>query len=488
MVFSSPRFLTFLAVVLALLALPLGNERKKVVLAGASCFFYAAWDYRYLALLLTVGVVSYEAAIRIAAADTAAHKRLWLTLSTVVHLGLLGYFKYYNFFVENLNGVLSQVGVALPMLGILLPAGISFFTFKTLSYTIDVCRGEMAATHGRLDYITFVTFFPELIAGPIVRASVFLPQLGRTIGPSRERMRAGGSMFLLGVTKKLFIADRVAPVADAMFAAPEIYSTLSVWLGVLAYAIQIYCDFSGYSDMAIGTAKMIGYDLPENFAMPYLSRSITEFWRRWHMTLSFWLRDYLYIPLGGNRRGPARTYVNLLATMALGGLWHGASWNFVAWGTAHGAALAIHRMYDRFLGPRRRMPDVLALPVTLLFVVLCWVPFRAEDFATTLAIFHKLAGLGGPGAMFVSTPLVALACLVVAAHVVGARLEREPLDAGLAKVLLLVGAERLRSAVSGVYPLLGCRGTAGVLLAVVWGLTIFYFRPAGTTAFIYFRF
>ena len=230
---------------------------------------------------------------------------------------------------------------------ILLPAGISFYTFKSMSYTIDVFRGSLKPCRSWLDYATFITFFPELIAGPIVRGSVFLPQMDRVIGPTMDRVASGASMFLQGLVKKLFVADRMAVVADAVFATPGIFDTATTWCGVAAYTIQIYCDFSGYSDMAIGTARMIGYDLPENFNMPYLSTNITEFWRRWHMTLSTWLRDYLYIPLGGNRHGVLMTYRNLFLTMLLGGLWHGANWTFVIWGGLHGCALAVHKVWAK---------------------------------------------------------------------------------------------------------------------------------------------
>ena len=340
MIFSSVRFFIFLAITLAILGLISRRDLKKRFLAVASCFFYAAWDWRYLGLLLVISVTDYFCAIQISETNMRKRRKAWLILSLVSNLGILGWFKYFNFFIENANALLAQFGVSISHLNILLPAGISFYTFKTLSYTIDVYRKEIEPCRSWLDYATFITFFPELIAGPIVRGSVFLPQMGRSIGPTKERLIVGFSIFLQGFTKKVFIADRLATVADPIFANPGLYSSFSVWLGVVAYSIQIFCDFSGYSDMAIGVAKMIGYDLPENFNMPYLSASITEFWRRWHMTLSSWLKDYLYIPLGGNRKGRARTYINLMLTMLLGGLWHGASWNFVLWGGAHGLALA----------------------------------------------------------------------------------------------------------------------------------------------------
>ena len=331
MIFSSPRFLLFLFVLLLLLTPRWRLPVKLHILLVASCFFYAAWDYRYLALLLFVSAANYACGARIADSTGERQRKAWLWASVVVSIGTLGYFKYTGFFLDTLRPALALAGIPLPQLDILLPAGVSFYTFKTMSYTIDVYRRELSPCRSLTSYATYVTFFPELIAGPILRATVFLPQLGREIGPSAARLRRGFGIFLLGLTKKLRIADPMASVADPIFASPETYASLTLWMGVLAYTIQIYCDFSGYSDMAIGIAKMIGYDLPENFRMPYLARDVSDFWRRWHITLSTWLRDYLYIPLGGNRLGPGRTYVNLMATMLLGGLWHGSSWNFVLW-------------------------------------------------------------------------------------------------------------------------------------------------------------
>ena len=279
MSFASLRYFVFLAAVLVLLRLVRGSERQKVVLAVASCLFYAAWDYRYLALLLLVSGIDYACGAWIASSSDARVRRFWLAVSIVSNLGILGYFKYYGFMAGNLRGL----GFDIPFKDILLPAGISFYTFKSMSYTIDVYWRHITATRHWRDYVTFVTFFPELIAGPIVRASAFLPQMSREIGPTSVRLRDGLSLFLIGLTKKVLVADHLAPVADQVFANPAIFSTMSVWAGVLAYSFQIYCDFSGYSDMAIGTAKMIGYDLPENFNMPYLSASVAEFWLTVHV-------------------------------------------------------------------------------------------------------------------------------------------------------------------------------------------------------------
>jgi alginate O-acetyltransferase complex protein AlgI len=483
--FSSPRFLIFLAVLLALLWPRYGTARKKNVLAAASCLFYAAWDYRYLALLLLVSVIDYAAAARIhaAAPGDARRRKGWLWLSVVSNLSILGYFKYYNFFVDNLNGALAAGGLALPHQEILLPAGISFYTFKSMSYTIDVYRGHIEPCESHLDYTTFITFFPELIAGPIVRASVFLPQMGRPIGPSAERLQAGASLFLLGLTKKRLVADRMAGVADRVFASPEIYSTPTLWFGVAAYTIQIYCDFSGYSDMAVGTAKMIGYDLPENFAMPYLAGDVSEFWRRWHITLSQWLRDYLYVPLGGNRRGPLRTYLNLSLTMLLGGLWHGASWNFVLWGALHGGALAAHRFYRGRAGGFR-LPRPVGVALTLVFVMLCWVPFRAATFGQTTTILAGLFGRPEGRAFWVPEYLFWALGLMAFGHYVGWRLQ----SPGVARALAWFDAQPAGDEISGPYVRFGLRGFGGALLLTFWLLMLLYFINLGSPPFIYFQF
>ena len=493
MVFSSPRFLVFLAALLALLAIPLPRDVKKRVLTVASCLFYAAWDYRYLSLLLVISVVDFVAAARIAATSVTRTKRAWLLASIVSNLGILAYFKYCNFFVENANALLGSVGVRIHALDVLLPAGISFYTFKTMSYTIDVYRGHLQPCRSWLDYAMFITFFPELIAGPIVRASVFLPQMDRQPGPSLGRFAVGGGIFLQGLTKKLLIADRMAAIADPVFADPLAWSTPNVWIGLLAYTIQIYCDFSGYSDMAIGTAKMIGYDLPENFAMPYLASSITEFWRRWHITLSTWLRDYLYIPLGGNRQGTLQTHRNLMLTMLLGGLWHGASWNFVAWGALHGIGLVAHKLWTERVSPGWRLPRPLGWAMTLGFVVLTWVPFRSPSWENTVLLFDRLFGVSGvSGAVWNPEWFWFGLCLVVAGHAIGAAIAADPRElrfsAHVQEVLRRLGWIVEKDRISGLIAWPAFPRPAGVFVLSVWLLALFGLAPTQTTAFIYFQF
>jgi alginate O-acetyltransferase complex protein AlgI len=490
LVFSSPRFLIFLLVVLLVLSRRWKPSTAKLILAAFSTAFYAAWDYRYLVLLLSVSVIDYYCAARIARSGSPGYRRAWLLASVVSNLGILAFFKYYNFLAGNVNFLLEPLGVSVPFLRILLPAGISFYTFKSMSYTIDVYRRKIEPCQSQLDYTTFVTFFPELIAGPIVRASVFLPQMTRPMGPTFERTVRGGSLFLLGLTKKLLIADRLSTIADPIFAQPALYSAPTLWCAALAYSLQIYCDFSGYSDMAIGVAKMIGYDLPENFNMPYLSTSITEFWRRWHITLSSWLRDYLYIPLGGNQKGRVRTYINLMLTMLLGGLWHGASWNFVAWGLFHGVGLAAHKWYRERIGERAGLPAWLGGPITFLFVQIGWIPFRCVDFQSTGVMLSGMFGLR-TGVRWYSEILPWLVALVVVGHVIGAWLSRVWAARRLERAhqsLGLVDASLCGDEISGWYVRLGTGTVAGSFLVVFWILFLYYFSVTHTSPFIYFQF
>jgi alginate O-acetyltransferase complex protein AlgI len=485
MLFSSPRFFVFLAATLVALWVVRGVDRKKNVLALASCLFYAAWDYRYLGLLLAVSVIDYLCAAKIATLPSGTARRGWLVASVASNLLILAYFKYTNFFIGTWNGILGSV-VSFRAMHILLPAGISFYTFKSMSYTIDVYRREIEPCRSHLDYVTFVTFFPELIAGPIVRASVFLPQMNRDIGLTGDRLRAGASLFLLGLFKKLVIADRMATIADPVFANPDRFDTVTTWLGVLAYAIQIYTDFSGYSDMAIGTAKLIGYDLPENFDMPYAAPNITVFWRRWHITLSTWLRDYLYIPLGGNRKGPMLTYVNLAATMLLGGLWHGASWNFVVWGGLHGVALSLHRLLTR--GGRTLCPAWAGIPATFLFVMLAWIPFRATTFGHTARILRTMFA-GSGGAHFVHEAFLWCVPLLIVAHVLGeVVLKSRGVRSRGDRVIARLDLARVADPLSG--PFFVVRGTAvaGAIVFITAVLTIFFFAEVSASPFIYFQF
>lgn len=371
-----------------------------VFLLLASYVFYAHWDYRFLPLIWGSSTADFYLARAIARAPDDRRRKLWLVGTVVLNLGVLGFFKYFDFGVESARSVLAALGYTPPelVLRVALPVGISFFTFESMSYVIDVYRRHIEPHPSYLEYLTFVAFFPHLVAGPIVRPRDLLPQLANAPRFSSELGAEGLFLIALGLLKKLAIGDYLAlNLVDRVFDAPLGYSALECYAAVVAYAVQIYCDFSGYTDIAIGSALLLGVRFPKNFDAPYKARDIVDFWRRWHISLSTWLRDYLYIPLGGNRRGRARTVVNLLTTMLLGGLWHGASWTFVVWGGLHGAALAITRLIrERRRGSAadvepRRFRQLLGIVLTFHFVCATWIFFRAESFDKAELVFRRLA-------------------------------------------------------------------------------------------------
>lgn len=383
MLFNSYIFWFFQAIVLALHAFVRARARK-VMLVVASYVFYGYWDWRFLGLIFISTVTDYFVAQWIHDARTARRKRLFLWGSIVVNLGILGYFKYADFFVSSLSELLALVGISVSwqVLGIVLPVGISFYTFQTMSYTIDVYRGELRPARCFIDFMLYVSFFPQLVAGPIERATRLLPQIITPRVRTNHDFRAGTYLILLGLFKKIVIADNLAAIANAIFATEASSLTgLEVIVGVYAFAFQIYGDFAGYSSIARGVAHWLGYDLMVNFRMPYLAISPSDFWRRWHISLSTWLRDYLYIPLGGNRGGTLLTYRNLALTMLLGGLWHGAAWTFVAWGAFHGFILVVARALtgNRAASPRSLLARLPAIIVMFHLVCLSWLLFRAES-------------------------------------------------------------------------------------------------------------
>lgn len=424
MIFTELRFLFFFLAVFAVhWALP-GRRARQLWLLAASYVFYGAWDVRFLGLIVLSTAVDYGVARWL---DREAHpgrRRLAAGLSVVANLGLLGWFKYAGFLVESLAELLAWLGLpaSLPVLRVVLPVGISFYTFQTLSYTLDVYRRDLPAERDPLAFALFVGFFPQLVAGPIVRAADFLPQLKRTPSAGDIAWRACLGLFLIGYVKKAVLSDNLAPYVDAFFLAPGEFTAVAGWLGITLYAAQIYCDFSGYSDMACATAGLLGYRLTRNFRQPYLATSPRDFWRRWHISLSTWLRDYLYVPLGGNRGGRLRTARNLMLTMLLGGLWHGAAWGFVLWGGLHGAALAIGAVWrarreTREVGPGARLAGWAG---TMLLVLLAWVWFRADSLAAAGRVFATLAGQGD-GAMTLPAGLWGLLAAMLAAHYVAER-------------------------------------------------------------------
>lgn len=398
MLFTQIEFYFFFAAVFAAVLVVKNHAARKLVLLAASYYFYAYWDWRFAGLLLACTVVNHWLAGRMEGRDAKQRKRL-VTIALVYSLGVLGLFKYFNFFVDSFRAMAGIAPDAGSTLDLILPAGISFYTFQTLSYTIDVYRGDLPHCRRFTDFALFVAFFPQLVAGPIVRASEFIPQLETPRTLSWDRAYDGFRQFTLGLFKKVFIADRLAAFVDPGFENAEALGGLTLWLVVIAYAIQIYCDFSGYSDMAIGIARAMGYEFTRNFNHPYLATSVQDFWRRWHISLSTWLRDYLYIPLGGNRRGPVRTYWNLILTMVLGGLWHGANWTFVFWGAWHGVALALDRFITGHIRLKNassgRLRGLAGWAITMLVVLVGWVFFRAPDLGSALAILSRMFTLSG---------------------------------------------------------------------------------------------
>jgi alginate O-acetyltransferase complex protein AlgI len=397
MVFASGVFLYyFLPIFLALYYLSPRSVRTLVV-ALASYVFYGWWRPDFVLLMLLSTVVDYTCGEKIVAErGRGRDPKRWVWLSVSLNLGLLGYFKYANFGVDTLNAILASAGHdGVEWTKVILPVGISFYTFQTLSYTVDIYRGHAQPVKSFTDFMCYVAMFPQLVAGPIVRYSSIADQLhGRT--HTVGKFYRGVLAFQAGLIKKLLIADVLGDLADQAFSGGSL-GVLDSWLGTGAYTLQIYFDFSGYSDMAIGLGLMIGFSLPANFNSPYHSRSITDFWRRWHISLSTFLRDYLYIPLGGNRLGPLRTYVNLSATMLLGGLWHGAAWTFIAWGAYQGFWLVLERLAGKrsLLG---WLPQRLHVPATMVLVMIGWVLFRSESLSQAGAHLASMVGLGGEGA------------------------------------------------------------------------------------------
>ncbi len=389
----------------------------------ASCVFYMSWNPWLIALIFLSTSVDYVVARRLEGARTPRIRKGLLALSVAVNLGILGTFKYADFALASTSAAAGMLGwkVAAPVYGLVLPLGISFYTFEAISYVVDVYRGKIAAVRRPLDYLVYIMFFPHLIAGPIVRPQYFLPQLRQAKRLDWDRLQVGAQLFLMGLFKKAVIADNLAAIVDPVFADPGAYGTGAAWLAVLGYAAQIYCDFSGYSDMAVGVAHWLGFKLPMNFNMPYAAGDIGEFWARWHISLSTWLRDYLYIPLGGNRQGTFQTYRNLLLTMLLGGLWHGAAWTFVAWGLYHGLLLVAHRMWATV------RPDVggamrpLSVLLTFLSVCVGWVLFRAQSFTDAGRLLARMAWptAGKELAGREANVVLALLAVVLAAHAIG---------------------------------------------------------------------
>ncbi|AVP99022.1 MBOAT family protein [Ahniella affigens] len=423
--FNSWSFVLFFLIVFAISA-PMRrySTLHKWALLIASWYFYGSWNWQYLGLILFSTVFDYWIGHRFG--RTVKPKRL-ITISVIVNLGVLAFFKYANFAIASANDLADVVGAGFQFsaIDILLPVGISFYTFQSMSYTIDVYRGELAPRKSLLDYALFIAFFPQLVAGPIVRASEFFAELDHPKRLPWKEISYALILIALGFVKKVVLADSLAEWADPIWAAVALREPAFVLAAVYSFAFQIYFDFSGYTDIAIGIALLMGFRFPQNFNYPYAATSLQDFWRRWHMTLSRWLRDYLYIPLGGNRYGPTRTQVNLLLTMLLGGLWHGASWNFVIWGGIHGLWLAFERLLlFRIPGWNSPSPIIVLLRWLLTFHVVCfaWIFFRAPDLPTSLIVIEKIGQLlTNPGTLDrINTALFGFLVLLLL-HVAGNR-------------------------------------------------------------------
>jgi D-alanyl-lipoteichoic acid acyltransferase DltB (MBOAT superfamily) len=440
MLFNTPLFFWFFATFFLLYSFVILRQSPRVYLIlVSSLIFYAGWNYRFIPLLVMSGLVDYAVGRGLEKSSSPAHRRALLVASIATNLGVLAIFKYSSFAIESVADLVAALGysVSLPTLQVVLPVGISFYTFQSLSYTIDVYRGRMAACHAPAQFLAALSFFPQLVAGPILRASQILPQIEKLPRPTWEGARHGLVLITAGLVKKS-LADLLAgPVATA-FDAQHAVSWLETATGAIAFAGQIYGDFSGYSDIAIGLALLFGFHIPDNFRLPYFATSPVDFWRRWHISLSTWLRDYLYIPLGGNRK---RVYLNLMLTMLLGGLWHGAAWNFVAWGAYHGGLLVAQRWlqgvpaFAVWSESSALLARLVNVSLTFYLVLIGWVLFRAttlDGALDFLAVLHAPAGLppaSGPAVAIAWLSCIALGLICFIDFVVircGAGLERRP--------------------------------------------------------------
>jgi alginate O-acetyltransferase complex protein AlgI len=479
MLFCTVQYAAFLAAILVIYwSLPWPRARVGLLLA-ASLFFYASWN-KWLALLIGVTtVMDYLIARGLDATASERRRKLLLVLSLVVNVGLLVAFKYANFFLDSLRETLHACGASasLPVLSVILPVGISFYTFEAINYTVDVYRRRIKAERNLAHFMLFILFFPHLVAGPIVRAKDFLPQVAKPKRWSWPRAGLGLWLIVLGAFKKLAVADRMALYADPVFGDPTHYSTGAIWLAALAFALQIYCDFSGYTDMALGSAHLLGYKLAVNFRMPYFAANVTDFWRRWHISLSSWLRDYLFIPLGGSRGGRWKTYRNLLVVMTIGGLWHGAAWTFVVWGALQGVLLIGHKAFrDRSAGwpvlgswLESSVGTAARVALTFLCAVLSFAIFRAASLHDLGTIFTRLfVPADGADCPLLPRGVWVTVALVLTAHAAGTVLARNR-----------IGAWRWAARVPA--PALGLAAAALFNLAVLMA-------PGASKAFIYFQF
>jgi alginate O-acetyltransferase complex protein AlgI len=475
MIFNSLTFLVFVAIFLPVYFSLKGRARLFWSLTG-SYLFYGWWDWRFLSLIAISTMVDFILGQKMAKEDEEPKRKRLIWISMILNLGFLGFFKYFNFFTDSFVNMLQGFGLnpSVHTLNIILPVGISFYTFQSMSYTIDIYRRELEPEPDFWRFATFVAFWPQLVAGPIVRASDFLPQFKNDRSWGWNRFTSGMTQVLWGFFKKVAVADSLAPFVDQCWAEPMAFTSINLWIAVVFYSFQIYCDFSGYSDIAIGSARILGFRFPENFRTPYFSQNFSEFWTRWHISLSSWLRDYLYIPLGGNRGGTGKTYRNLMLTMLLGGLWHGANWTFVFWGLLHGMYLVVQRLWGKTFG---KIMDLLYFPKWLktgvnialvyAFTCLAWVFFRSPNFGIATDLLTNMLSFEGFNAVSVMNKFVVFK------------------DVLLIGMLLAVEISDLKIQWGGVVqrnPVFRVASFA----ALLW--LIAFFGTFGSNAFIYFQF
>ena len=462
MIFTEFRFLIFFLIVFGVYWTLSGHRARKLWLLGASYVFYAGWDPVFLSLIVASTLVDWFVGTQLLVETDPARRKRWLHLSLAANLGMLGFFKYYNFFVESGAAFLDWLGlpVGAATLDIVLPVGISFYTFQTLSYSIDAYKGRLTPTRNLLDVALFVGFFPQLVAGPIVRAVEFMPQLVEKRRWEWIAVRPCLVLFMVGFIKKAVVSDGIAEFVDAYFEDPTAWSAASAWAAVPLYTAQLYCDFSGYSDMAIATAGLLGYNLTDNFDFPYFAASITDFWRRWHISLSFWLRDYIYFPLGGSLGGTLATWRNLCITWLASGLWHGADWHYVVFGAVMPPALIVHRHWSK---AGLRLPHVVGVVMTWLYMCMAFTFLRAPSVPVGIDACKAFFLLESPGTRLLGDRLAWLFVGLVVIHWIAYRR------------LLAVWWERLpRLAFAAVY---------GVLAAALLALSSPQAQP-----FVYFQF
>ncbi len=466
MLFIEASFLAFFAAVFLIYWSASNLLLRKLILLASSYAFYAAWDARFLSLIVGCSLVNYGLGWAVAKAESQGRKKALLILAVIANMGVLGIFKYLNFFAESFTALAAWLGVGVShtTLNIVLPVGISFYLFQTTSYVADIYKGRIEPSRNLLDFSVYVAFFPQLIAGPIVRASDFLPQLTRLTALRDVPIRACLFLFAVGFFKKACVADNLAIYADPVFADVDAYTAYAQWLAALIYTVQLYCDFSGYSDMAIALAGLLGFQLPKNFYFPYFSPNLGEFWRRWHITLSTWLRDYVYFPLGGSRGSDAKTYRNLMITFGLNGLWHGAAWGFVAWGLGNGLGLSVYRFWTRTkLSKLITIPSTIAIALVFTFIVLVRVPFRTPDLTSAWTMYATMFGVHPAGPLAISAPIEPVLLTLALVHWIFYRFPIADLVTSLPRTAFASGL--------------------GFAAAVAIGLL-----PTGYSPFIYFQF